>query len=263
MPDDTPLTALSHQPRPQLDAPSRAKAQARNARFGPRARARTAGAFYALEGGTSAFGALHVVSQVTVSGNAAATAANVTAHQPLMWLGSAAALVAVACHITYAVMFYPLFRPVSKTLSLVAAAISLVAAAIQAGAVLFQVAPLLILRSGYLNVFTVRQRDALVLAFLNLNMQSFDIYLAFFGLWLALTGYLIARSAFIPTIVGVLAACGGLCYLTLLAPPLASYLYPYYLAPDAIGEPVLLLWLLIVGLNPDRWHEQAARASAG
>jgi hypothetical protein len=179
-----------------------------------------------------------------------------------MWLGFAFALVAVACHVVYTVLFYELFRPVSRTLSLVAAAISLVAAAIQAGSALFQAAPLLILRSGgYLNVFAVRQRDALALAFLKLNMQAFDIYLVFFGLWLAVIGYLIVRSTFIPTIVGVLAACAGLCYLVLLAPPLATYLYPYYLAPDVIGEPVLLLWLLIVGLNPDRWRQQAAAAA--
>jgi hypothetical protein len=43
----------------------------------------------------------------------------------------------------------------------------------------------------------------------------------------------------------------------LLAPPLAGYLYPWYLAPDVIGEPVLMLWLLIVGLNPRRWRQQA------
>jgi Domain of unknown function (DUF4386) len=218
-----------------------------------------AGVFYALEGAMSAFGALHVVSEVTVSGNGAATAANVLGHQPLMWLGFAAALIAVACHIIYTVLFYEIFKPVSRTLALVATAISLVAAAVQAGSALFQAAPLLILRSAsYLNVFTIKQRDALALAFLNLNMQAFDIYLVFFGLWLAMIGYLIVRSSFIPTIVGVLAACGGLCYLILLAPPLAHHLYPYYLAPDVIGEPVLLLWLLIVGLNPGRWHQQAA-----
>jgi hypothetical protein len=180
-----------------------------------------------------------------------------------MWLGFGAALVAVACHVIYTVLFYWLFKPVSRTLALVAAAVSLVAAAIQASSALFQVAPLLILRDGgYLNVFTVGQRDALALAFLKLNMQAFDIYLVFFGLWLTVTGYLIVRSTFIPTIVGILAACGGLCYLVLIAPPLASYLYPYYLAPDVLGEPVLMLWLLIVGLNPGRWHQQAARALA-
>jgi hypothetical protein len=231
---------------------------------GPRARARTAGICYALEGAASAFGALHVVSDVTVSDSGAATAANVLAHQPLMWLGFACALVAVGCHIIYTVLFYELFKPVSRTVSLVAAATSLVAAAIQAGSALFQAAPLLILRGdGSLNAFTVGQRDALALAFLKLNMQAFDIYLVFFGCWLAMIGYLIVRSSFIPTIVGVLASCAGLCYLVLLAPPLASYLYPYYLAPDVVGEPVLLLWLLIVGLDPARWHQQAMAGLAG
>jgi Domain of unknown function (DUF4386) len=127
---------------------------------------------------------------------------------------------------------------------------------------LLQAAPLLIVRSGgYLNVFAASQRNALALAFLKLNSQAFDIYLVFFGLWLAMIGFLIVRSTFIPTIVGVLAACGGLCYLVLLAPPLAGYLYPYYLGPDVIGESVLLLWLLIVGLDPGRWRQQAARVA--
>ena len=163
--------------------------------------------FYLLEGAASAFGAIHVVSQVTVPGNATATAASVLDHQALMWAGFGLALAAVACHIVYLVLFYELFKPVSRTLSLLAAAISLVAAAIQGCAVLI--------------------------------------------------GYLIVRSAFIPAVVGVLAMCGGVCYLTLLAPPLAGYLYPWYLAPDVIGEPVLMLWLLIVGLNPRRWLQQA------
>lgn len=219
--------------------------------------ARTAGVFYLLEGAASAFGAIHVVSQVTVSGNATATAASVLGHQALMWAGFSLALVAVACHIVYSILCYEIFKPVNKTLSLVAAAISLVAAAIQACAALFQAAPLLVLRSGSgLIAFSAGQRDALALLSLNLNRQAFDIYLVFFGLWLMLTGYLIVRSTFIPTVVGVLAMCGGACYLTLLVPPLAGYLYPWYLAPDVIGEPVLLAWLIIVGLNPWRWQRQ-------
>lgn len=219
--------------------------------------ARTAGVFYLLEGAASAFGAIHVVSQVTVSGNATATAASVLDHQALMWAGFSLALVAVACHIVYSVLFYEIFKPVSRTLSLVAAAISLVAAAIQGSAALFQAAPLLIVRGGGMTAFSAGQRDALALLSLNLNRQAFDIYLVFFGLWLTLIGYLIVRSTFIPTVVGVLAMCGGACYLTLLVPPLAGYLYPWYLAPDVIGEPVLLAWLIIVGLNPWRWLRQA------
>jgi len=57
--------------------------------------------------------------------------------------------------------------------------------------------------------------------------------------------------------VGVLVAFAGLSYLTLLSPSLANALSPYYLAPDAVGEPVLILWLLFVGVNAQRWTEQA------
>jgi hypothetical protein len=49
----------------------------RTARARPAAMARIAGSFYVLEGATSAYGAIHVVSQVTVAGNPAATAARV------------------------------------------------------------------------------------------------------------------------------------------------------------------------------------------
>ena len=62
------------------------------------------------------------------------------------------------------------------------------------------------------------------------------------------------------TVPGDAVVCGGLCYLILLVPPLAGYLSPWYLAPDVIAEPVLMLWLLIVGLNPDRWLQQAGQA---
>lgn len=214
--------------------------------------------FYVLEGAASAYGAIHVVSEVTASGNAAATAASVLGHQALMWAGFGLALVAVACHLIYSVLFYELFKPVSRTLSLLALASSLTAAAIQGSAALFEAAPLLVLRSGAgMTGLGVRPRDAIALLALRMSSQAFDIYLVFFGLWLALTGYLIVRSTFIPAVVGVLAAGGGVCYLTLLVPPLAGYLYPWYLAPDLIGAPVLMLWLLIVGLNPDRWLQQA------
>jgi hypothetical protein len=234
--------------------------QLRTGRAGPRARARAAGAFYLLEGAASAYGAIHVVGQVTVAGNATATADRVLGSQALLWTGFGLALVAVACHIVYAVLFYELFKPVSRTLSLLAMAVSLTAAAVQVCAALFQAAPLLVLRGGYLHVLGAGQRDALALFWLNLSSQAYDVYLVFFGVWLALTGYLIVRSTFIPAVVGVLAMCAGLCYLTLLAPPLAGYLYPWYLAPAVIGEPVLMLWLLIVGLNPDRWLQQAGQA---
>jgi hypothetical protein len=53
-------------------------------------------------------------------------------------------------------------------------------------------------------------------------------------------------------------AVAGLGYLTLLSKPLATYLSPYNLAPAALGETSLMLWLLVIGVNVQRWKEQAS-----
>ena len=93
-------------------------------------RPRVAGSFYLLTfvaGGIAAFS-----DRLVVDGDAAATAANILAHQSLFWLGFAAYLMVVACYVVVTALFYELFRPVSKSLSLLAAFFSLVGCAIQA-----------------------------------------------------------------------------------------------------------------------------------
>jgi hypothetical protein len=80
--------------------------------------------------------------------------------------------------------------------------------------------------------------------------------LVFFGFYCTLIGYLIFRSTFLPRILGVLMAIGGLGWLTFASPSLSHSLYPYNLAPGIIGEGALTLWLLAVGLNKQRWNEQ-------
>ena len=73
-----------------------------------------------------------------------------------------------------------------------------------------------------------------------------------------LVGYLIFSSTFLPRIIGVLEVLAGFGYLTLLWRPLAHYLYPYNLALAGPGEISLMLWLLVKGVNEQRWKEQAS-----
>jgi hypothetical protein len=221
-----------------------------------------AGVVYVLAGATSAFGEFIVLGRVVVSGNAAATAANILANEPLYWLGFTAALLAVALHLAWAVLFYDLFRPVNRSLSLLAAYFLIVGCTMGAVASLFQIAPLVVLTGGgSLGVSPVEQVQTLALVSLNVNAQAYNIFLVFFGFYLLLIGYLIVQSTFLPRVLGVLVAFAGAGYLTLLSPPLAHALSPFNLAPAALGEPALMLWLLIVGVNAPRWKEQAAEAS--
>lgn len=93
----------------------------------PRLTARMAGLFELLEALTSGFGQVLIPRMLLVSGDAAATAANILAHELLFRLSLVAAVIAVACHIAWTLLFYQLFKPVDRSLSLLAAFFGLVA----------------------------------------------------------------------------------------------------------------------------------------
>ena len=136
-------------------------------------------------------------------------------------------LIATACYIAVTVLFYDLFKPVSKNLALFAAFFSLAGCTI-----------------GALSA---------------LDVNPFHINsLVFFGVYCILIGYLILRSTFLPRILGVLMAFGGLGWLTFLSPALVNNLSPYNMLPGIIGEGVLILWLLIKGVNVEAWKRRAA-----
>jgi hypothetical protein len=222
----------------------------------PRPRARITGAVYLLYFLT-AISSVLFIRGIIVSGDAAATANNILAHQRLFRLSAAVGLIATALYIAVTVRFYGLFKPVNKTVSLLATFFSLVGCAIQAFGSVFQVAPLAVLQgSPYLSVFRVDQLQAVALMFIKLNIQATYIYLVFFGLFNLLIGHLIFKSTFLPRILGVLMALSGLGWLTCLAPPLANRLLPYIEVVGGVAEAALMLWLLVRGVDEQRWKAQ-------
>ena len=233
----------------------------RIAEVSPRSMARIAGVFEALEGLASASGQVLILGRLVIAGDAAATATSILTHLPLFWFGFALSLFGVAFHIVWIALFYDLFKPVNRGISLLAAFVGLVVCAMQALTSFLYLAPLLILQAGSgLSGFSPDQLHALAYTFVRLNAYSFDVDLAFFGLWCFVTGYLIFRSAFLPRILGVLLAIDGLGWMLFIHPPLAFHLYPFIAGASAIAEIPLQLWLIIMGVNPLRWKEQAAAA---
>src|SRR6266550_537333 len=213
----------------------------------PLFKARTAGFFWLMTFVTGGF-AMFVGGSFAVSGEAAATAANILAHESSFRLGVAANLIATACYLAATLLVYDLLKPVNRNLSLLAAFFSIVGGA------------------QYLSVFTAEQLRALAFMFLRLYEQASVIAFMFFGLHCLLVGCLIVGSTFLPRIVGVLMVCAGLGWLTfsfttLLSPPLARYLTPYIMAPGILGEASLTLWLLVMGVNVQRWKEQTIAAA--
>ena len=148
----------------------------RIAEASPRFKARMTGVFEVLEGMTSAFGQVFVLGRLVVFSDAAATAANILGHQRLFWLGFVSSLIGVACHIAWTLLFYELFKPVNRSLSLLAAFVGLVVCGLQALTSLLYLAPLLILQGGSsVSAFTAEQLQALALIFLKLNAYAFEI----------------------------------------------------------------------------------------
>jgi hypothetical protein len=179
----------------------------RIAEASPRFKARMAGVFYLLNIVTGAFA-------LFVRGS----------------LGFAGILVASACYVGVTLLFYDMFKPVNRSLSLLAAFLSLAGCTI-----------------GVLSPFHLA--------------PSYINSLVFFGFYCLLIGYLIFRSTFLPRILGVLMAFGGLGWLTFLSPQLGNYLSPHNMFPGVLGEGALTVWLLVVGVNAQRWSEQASAAA--
>ena len=229
----------------------------------PRMKARLAGLMYlvTIAGGIYAQG--FVAERLFVSGDGPATAANILNHPFQFRAGFAAYLVEMTAQIAMTAAMYELLKPVSKGTALLSAVFSYVGCTIKIMSRLFYYAPVLVLGgSRSLNVFSREQLDALALLLIRINDQGAGIALFFFGVSTLLTGYLIIRSTFWPRVLGVLAVIGGAGWLTFLWPPLGLRLFPFVAVVGLAGALATIGWLLIVGVDEERWTARARAAQS-
>ena len=232
----------------------------------PRQLARIAGALYLINIVGGAFAIGFVRSTVFVSGDAAATAHNIQAHELLYRLGLAAHVVVNVTNVPLAVLFYELFKVVNRRLALLNAGFILVATAIEAGGLLIESAPLFLLGGGpYASALPAAQQQALAYLASDLVGIGYSLHTVFFGLDILCFAYLVLRSRFVPRAIGVLLAIDGLAYLVysfanFVAPGFAAQLVPWIQLPALIGEGSLCLWLLVVGVDAERWQARASAA---
>src|SRR5436309_404681 len=231
----------------------------RIAETSPRLKARITGAFYLLTILTGIFAQGFVSGSLVVDGDATATATNILMHKSLFQLGFAVYLIEMACQIAMTALFYDLLKPTGRSVSLLAAFLGFAGCVIKTFSRLFFIAPLFILGGAhYLSVFSAEQLQALALLFLKVNDHGAAIALVFFGFYALLTGCLIMMSTFLPRILGVVSVFGGLGWLSFLYLPLGYRLFPYIAAFGLLGAVALIVWLLVFGVNEQRWKEQAS-----
>ena len=252
------------EPRDPQQRTADSRETARIAESSPRRLARIAGGLYLINivGGFFAIGL--VPALLVVPGDAAASAHNILANELLYRLGFVAHIIISLTNMPLAVIFYELFKVVNRRLALLVAFITLVATAIECASLVYQFAPLIFLEGGRsLSGLTAEQLQAQVSVSLELQVIGQQISFVFWGFYGLVLGYLVFRSRFLPRVIGVLLAIGGLSYLTyslayLIAPGFAAHLVPYIQLPSLVGEGSLCLWLLLVGVNVQRWQEQAS-----
>jgi hypothetical protein len=177
----------------------------RIAEVSPRFKARMAGVLYLLSILTATFTELFARGKLNIAGG----------------------LIAVAGMVGVTLLVYGLFKPVNRSLSLLAAFFGLLGLTFEA---------------------------------LRWQPHGMNIAIVFAGCYCILVGYLIFRSTFLPRFLSVLMVFAGLGWVTYLSPPLVNYLSPYNLAASFLLEVSVFLWLLVLGVNVQQWKQQASAA---
>jgi hypothetical protein len=230
----------------------------------PRQLARIAGGLYLVNIVAGAF-AIGVVPAILVVRNMATTAHNIQTHELLYRLGLAAHVLVTVTNIPMALIFYELFKVVNRRLALLDVFFSLVATAIEAASLLNQFTTVVLLSSShYTSALPPAQLHALAYLPSDLSTTNYSIYTVFYGFDFIVVAYLVVKSTFLPRAIGVLLAIDALTYLvngfaTMLAPGVAAHLGAWVGLPTIVAEGSLCLWLLMAGVNAERW---TARASA-
>jgi hypothetical protein len=230
----------------------------------PQLYVRLAGAAYLLIIIAGLCGELFIRGKIIVSGDAAATARNLMASEGLWRTGIAGDLLMHLCDILVMLVFYRLFRPVNKTLAFMALLFNLIQTAVLVANKITLLVPLFLLGNGmYLKAFSAQQLQALAYVAIKTHDYGFGVGLIFFGFTCLLNGYLIRRSGFLPRLIGILMQVAGACYLInsialILDLSFASQLVPFLMTPPFIAELTFSLWLLIKGIDVEKWQEKAS-----
>lgn len=231
--------------------------------FSPRTLARITGAVYLVSGQAFSFSEFTVRGNLVVPGDAAATAHNILANEQLYRNGFAVGFLPLYLVVTF--LLYLLLRPVNRSVNQLAYVFSVVGCTISAVTSLLHLGSLILLGDDS-GSFSTQQLQSLALMLLAWSADGLNMAMVFFGFYCILLGYLIYRSSFLPRFIGVMLALAGVCYevnsfAAFLAPAFHALIYPYILAPG-IAELMLAFWLLLVGLNVERWNEEARLAAA-
>lgn len=214
--------------------------------------ARIAGFLYLLDVLVAPFRLIYIPNELFVSGNAAATANNMLAHESLFRLGIVSDLLCGVIEIFLVLALYRLLKDVNRKQAILMVVLGLMTAPIFFVNVLNDAAALMLIHGAdSLSIFDKPQRDALAMLFLHMHGQETIASEIFWGLWLFPLAALVYRSRLLPRFLGIWLAINGLAYLALsitgLLLPRYENMVSMYIFPAQLGEVAFMLWLLVMG----------------
>jgi hypothetical protein len=217
--------------------------------------ARVAGAIYLLEVLSGPFSLIYVPSALVVSGNAAATAANILSHETMFRFAILADLFSGVVSIFLVLALYRLLKDVDQY----QAALMVILGGVTVAPIFFLnalnwiAALALVHGGGFLGAFNTSQQYALAMLFLRLHSQGNVVNGVFWGLWLFPFGLLVMKSGFLPRFLGIWLLIDGCAYVVL---SVVGILTPQYrditfliAQPALFAEIAMMLFLLIRGAN--------------
>ena len=234
---------------------------ARSVETSPQLYARIGGALYLILIGLGVYLQI-VMGRIIVSGDATATAANLVAMEYQWRLAVACELLALAWVTALAMIYFVLLRPVSRELNLLATFLRMVGIAVEVMATLNLAAASFPLGSApYLTAVTPDPLHAMAYLAIKSHGHGYGLALLFFGFTFLFHGRLIFSSGYLPRVIGLLIQVAGVAYLVnsfalFRAPAFQSRIFPLILAPAFVGESSLCLWLLVKGVNVEKWRER-------
>jgi hypothetical protein len=222
--------------------------------------ARLAGVLGVLTLVAGGFGEAYVPSAILVSGDPAATVRNVLALESLFRWGFAGYLVEALCDAGLTIAFWVLVRPVHRNLAMGMVVFRIISTCGFAAAMMLWFGALPTLKAAP-QMATLPADHLAALAYTLLRVSGFGqaLFSMFYGVANVIFGALIYRSGYLPRVFGVGFVIMGIAFtlrtfLLVLAPEYAS---PLLLVTAGIVFPPFIVWLLVKGVNVEKFHGRA------
>lgn len=213
--------------------------------------ARATGFLYLLLVPLGAF-AIPYLESLVIAGDVSATLNNIVANEMMARWAIFSSLLIQLIHFALVLCLYKLLRPVSENIARIMVLLVMVGV------------PIAMLNEASFGALLAVAGSAdpsenLVSMLLSFHEYGIMIVQIFWGLWLFPFGYLVYKSDYLPKIIGVILMIGCFGYFIdsfvyIIDPNFPIQLAIYLFA----GELLITLWLLIKGVDVEKWNQKNA-----